>query len=64
VTPEDYRIRAAVPSNKDSLYKTKVIKPIKSFIDHFGNWINFLFFSCEKFIPDILATYTGVLISP
>jgi hypothetical protein len=64
VTPVDYGIREATPSSKDSLYEVRVIKPIKSFINHCGNWINFLFFSCEKVIRNILATYTGVLISP
>ena len=55
----DYRIHEDIPSNKDSLYKIKAIKPIKIFINHFGNCFNFLFISCEKlsqiFLQQILS---------
>ena len=56
VTPVDYRIHEAIPSDKDSLYKIKVIKPIKILINHFGNCFIFVFISCEKVIPNVLAT--------
>lgn len=56
MTIVDYIMHEDIPSNKDSLYKIKVIKPIKILLTIFGNCFNFLFINCEKVIPNILAT--------
>jgi len=56
VTPVDYRIHEAIPSNMNTLYKIKVIKPIKGFINHFGNGLISCLLVGEKVIPNILAT--------